>query len=84
MLRFIRGADKPSQLRKIMNWYCVESDQVAYIGDALNDLSCMQLCSLSACPADAVEDIRQFVDYKCTCKGGCGAVREFIDYLQRL
>lgn len=29
-------------------------DEIAYIGDDLNDLECMKLCRIKACPKDAV------------------------------
>ena len=54
---------------------------VAYIGDDLNDLDCILHCGLTACPADAVPQVRSSVDLVCSHNGGCGAVREFIDYI---
>lgn len=57
-------------------------EEIAYIGDDLNDRACMEACGLTACPADAAEEIVKMVDYVCHRSGGNGAVREFIDYLQ--
>ena len=58
---------------------------VAYIGDDLLDLQCIVPVKshggYTACPADAVEEVKQVVDYVCTCKAGNGAVREFITRL---
>ena len=56
-------------------------EEIAYIGDDLNDLSCIEYCGLSACPSDAEPDLFPVVDYVCHHKGGEGAVREFIDYI---
>ncbi len=56
-------------------------DNVAYIGDDLVDLSCMKICQYSACPADAVLQIKQAVNFVSKFDGGNGAVREFIDWL---
>jgi len=59
--------------------------QVSYIGDDLNDLSCMQLIKshggLIGCPLDAVSEIKQIADFISNKNGGDGAVREFIDWL---
>lgn len=55
--------------------------ETAYIGDDLNDLECMELCGISACPADAVESVARKVDFVCSKNGGEGAVREFIEHL---
>ena len=35
----------------------------------------------AAQPADAAQPVRQAADYVCRAKGGCGAVREWIEYI---
>ena len=59
------------------------ADEVGYIGDDLNDLQCMQAVGLSACPADAAQDIRNACDYVAAAHGGDGAVREVLERLLR-
>ncbi|UXP32479.1 HAD-IIIA family hydrolase [Reichenbachiella agarivorans] len=54
-------------------------DQVAFIGDDLNDLPAMRKVGLSACPADSSQEVLEYVDVILTTKGGDGCVREFID-----
>ena len=58
---------------------------VAYIGDDILDLRCMEPVTkqggLTACPADAVKQVKEEVSYICQCTGGNGAVRELIDKL---
>ena len=73
--------DKPAQLKKVMSELCTDACHVAYIGDDLNDLECMKLCGITACPSDAVDGVKKIADFCCTVPGGSGAVREFIDYL---
>lgn len=73
--------DKAARLTEVMEKFGVTAKQVAYIGDDLNDLSCMELAGITACPADAVEIIREKADFCCILPGGRGAVREFIDWL---
>ena len=75
--------DKLEKLIEILNGLNCSLNQTAYIGDDLNDLECMEACGLSACPADAVQEIIRNVDYVCGKKGGEGAVREFIEYIIR-
>lgn len=62
-----------------------ELHNVAYIGDDIPDLLCMEAVKeqggLTACPADAAEEVRKVADYLCRLTGGGGAVREFIDWL---
>ena len=55
--------------------------QVAYIGDDVNDLPCIQQCGVTACPADAVKKVKKAVTMITEAKGGEGAVREFCEFL---
>ena len=73
--------DKLGCLMGLAQHYGLTREQVAYIGDDLNDLDCVQYAGISACPADAVGAVQTSVDYVCTHEGGRGAVREFIEYL---
>lgn len=58
---------------------------VAYIGDDINDLSCMKPVKdaggIIGCPADAAQSVKEISDYICKAKGGEGAVREFIEWI---
>lgn len=67
----------------ILNQWCEELqislDEVAYIGDDINDLKVMQSIGLSACPSDAVRSILNKVDIVLSRKGGDACIREFID-----
>jgi 3-deoxy-D-manno-octulosonate 8-phosphate phosphatase (KDO 8-P phosphatase) len=58
---------------------------VAYIGDDINDLSCMnpvkEAGGLVGCPKDAVKKVLSLADYIANHKGGDGAVRDFIEWI---
>lgn len=58
---------------------------VAYIGDDINDLSCMEAIKDAGgpigCPADAVDKVKCIADYIAPHKGGDGAVRDFIEWI---
>ncbi len=73
--------NKSYKLRDVCEKQHVELSQVAYMGDDLNDLSCMKICGYSACPSDAMIQVKDSVSYVCKAKGGEGAVREFIDHI---
>ena len=71
----------------ILNTWCTELgyslDEVAIIGDDLNDLPVMQAVGLAVCPASAVSKVKSVADIILSRKGGDACVREFIDnYLQ--
>ena len=73
--------DKVSFLRTFMNEHHIEKDQLAYIGDDLNDLVPMQLAGFVACPADSCYEIVKISDYASPVKGGYGAVRDVIEQI---
>lgn len=75
--------DKLAKLKEIAAQMCVAPAEIAYIGDDLNDLECIRYCGYTACPADAVPEVLNAVDYICKRDGGRGAVREFIDCLTK-
>ncbi len=77
-------ADKLECLMGVAGKYGVERENIAYIGDDVNDLACMQFAGLSACPADAWKPVKESASYVCRNDGGRGAVREFADYLIHL
>lgn len=76
-------SDKLTVLCGVAEKYGVTLDEVAYIGDDLNDLECIRCVGRSACPADAVYEVVREVGYLCELPGGRGAVREFIDLLAK-
>lgn len=70
--------DKLAVLKNVAEKYNVSPDEIAYIGDDLNDLECIEYCGVTACPADAVDGVKRKVTYVCKKNSGEGAVREFI------
>lgn len=54
-------------------------ENIAYIGDDLNDINLLAKVGFSGAPADAIGQILNGVDYKCKHKGGDGAFREFAE-----
>lgn len=55
-------------------------EEVAYMGDDVNDLDIINVCGLTACPSDAMAIVKEKVDHVMSMRGGEGAVREFIDH----
>lgn len=74
-------SNKLFKLKEVCKTKGIELSNVAYIGDDVNDLTCIQQCGCTACPADAVKAVKEIVSYVCAEKGGEGAVREFCEYL---
>ena len=70
---------------EILNQWCKELnitlDEVAYMGDDLNDIIVMKEVKLTACPNNSVDEVKEIIDIICEKNGGEGAVREFCEYL---
>jgi len=72
---------KEKVLEKICKKHSVNSDTVAYIGDDINDIGLLKKVGFSACPNDAVEDVKKKCNYICKTKGGEGVLREIVDMI---
>jgi len=74
-------SDKLAQLKAVAERLKCDAEEIAYIGDDLNDLECIRYCGVSACPQDAIDEVKESVRIVCKHDGGCGAVREFIEWI---
>lgn len=70
--------NKRKRLIEIMSERNWGAENIAYIGDDLNDLPAMQMCGFVACPADAAIEVRKQADYVSEYCGGNGAVRDIL------
>ena len=59
----------------------INTQNIAYIGDDVNDVSTIKLVGFSASPNDAVPQVKKIVDYICENNGGSGAFRELADLI---
>ena len=78
---YLDSKNKLEALRDFMKEYKLDSSEIAYIGDDLPDICILKEAGLSACPADAVEEVKECVDMVCEKAGGRGAVRELCDLI---
>ena len=73
--------DKLEVYKLIKEKYKLFDEEVAYIGDDLNDLPLMKKVGFSFCVADAVDAVSREVNYITKLNGGEGAVREAIEMI---
>ena len=78
---YIGIRDKCQAMSRLVEKLNISYDEVAYIGDDLNDLAVMKTVGLSFAPADAVSVVRDAASHVLSRKGGEGAVREMIDII---
>lgn len=72
-------ADKTAALAEITAARGLRAEEIAYIGDDLNDLPVMAAVGLSAAPADAPLEVRAQAFMALSTPGGRGCLREFIE-----
>ena len=72
---------KEDMIPEILEKYDVTIDQIAYIGDDVNDREIMKIVGFSATPSDGNVSIKEIVDFICELGGGKGAFREFADLI---
>ena len=75
--------EKEALLDKICTTFDLKSEHIAYIGDDVNDIKLLKKIGLSACPADAISDVKQICHYTCKTNGGHGVFREIADLILR-
>jgi 3-deoxy-D-manno-octulosonate 8-phosphate phosphatase (KDO 8-P phosphatase) len=73
--------DKPATLRLICQQQGYAPDEIAYIGDDVNDVDVMGLVALAAAPGDALPQAMAVAHYVCRLFGGQGAFREFAELI---
>ncbi len=73
--------DKSKVLPKICKNFSILSENIAYIGDDINDLGLLKLVGFSAVPHDAIVEAKQICNYVCKQNSGNGVFREISDLI---
>jgi 3-deoxy-D-manno-octulosonate 8-phosphate phosphatase (KDO 8-P phosphatase) len=78
----IHGArNKEDVLLKIIEKRKIPAEQVAFVGNDINDMACMKMVGWPVCVADAYPEIKKISKIVLSKNGGEGAVREFCDII---
>jgi len=73
--------DKFTTFREIITEANLDPEQVAYMGNDVNDLECITFAGIGVAVADSDPKVLAVADYITRKKGGRGAIREFIDII---
>ena len=68
-------------LDKVCKTFNLKSDEIAYIGDDVNDVPLLKVVCLAVTPNDGTKEAKSVSHYICKLKGGEGAFREFADLI---
>jgi N-acylneuraminate cytidylyltransferase len=73
--------DKGRALREILEQKNLRAENVVYVGNDLNDLSCFEIAGWSVAVADAYPEVIRAADYVLSKPGGYGVLRELCDLI---
>lgn len=83
-IRCIQGCeDKHTALESIVQEMVISLTQVTFVGNDINDLSCLTSVGLPIVVQDAHPDVIPYAKYQTRTRGGHGAVREICDLFER-
>ena len=76
--------NKAEEMSRILKAHKMKWENLAYIGDAENDLECMSHAAFTGCPLDAIPEVVEGSNYQSVQNGGHAAVydimRKYCDY----
>lgn len=73
--------DKASKIKELCNEYKIGLDEVAYVGDDLNDIEALKIVGFPCSVNNAIDEVKKMAIYTSSKSGGNGAIREIIDYI---
>ena len=73
--------DKFAIVSRIIKDCNMKKNEIAYMGDSITDLKCIEDIYLSGCPADAEKIILKSALFVSDKNGGHGAVEDFVEFL---
>jgi N-acylneuraminate cytidylyltransferase len=73
--------DKASVLTNMIDKLDLDSDQIVYLGNDVNDLPCFPIVGCAVVVGDAHQAVKSEADIVLNGKGGYGAVRELCDLI---
>ena len=81
---YINIKDKLAKFEEILETNNLQKDEVAYMGDDIQDLCILNQVSVSVAPNNAVDEVKKAVSHITQKSGGNGAFREYAEYIIKL
>lgn len=76
---FLGIKDKVKLAKDLIDELGISWEEVAYIGDDINDIQLLKKVGLSACPTNSPKYVKELVNWVIPTKGGDGAFRHFVE-----
>ncbi|MBC8052765.1 MAG: HAD-IIIA family hydrolase [Sphingobacteriaceae bacterium] len=71
--------EKLEVYNRFLDQHQLQPENIIYMGDDIPDIPVMKVSGASACPSDAVDEVKQISNYISSKKGGEGCVRDIIE-----
>jgi YrbI family 3-deoxy-D-manno-octulosonate 8-phosphate phosphatase len=78
---YVNIKNKEQELEKICKKFDVKTNEIAYIGDDLNDYKIMKLVGFSATPVNGISQLKKIVNFTSKVNGGDGVFRDVSDMI---
>ncbi len=75
--------DKAFAVKNLCEKYHIALENVAYVGDDINDIDVIKMVGLGCAPADAMPQVKKAADYVTNVNGGEGVIREVVEIMIR-
>lgn len=76
--------NKPEALGEILKRSGLTAEEACYVGDAKYDIPVMKLVKLSACPANAIPEVKELANLQLEARGGEGCVWELLERIMEI
>ncbi len=73
--------NKVECIKMLCKQYKIAPENVAYVGDDMNDLEAISFVGFGCCPTDACSRVRKIAKHITNAKGGEGVIREIVDFM---
>jgi len=72
---------KADFLAEFMKKQGIAKEEIAYMGDDLNDYRSMLMCGFVGCPLESAPEVKEIADYVSPVRAGYGAMRDVVEYI---
>ena len=81
---YLGSHDKINSFNDLIKNLNLNHSEILYVGDDIPDIPVMKKVGVSACPQDAVQEVKAISDYVSHKNGGSGCVREIIEQVLKV
>lgn len=81
---YAKSPNKAIDFEDFKSKYDLKNEEILTMGDDLPDMNIMKISGISACPKNAVPEVKEISEYISPIEGGKGAVRDMIEQVMKI